>query len=136
MSVNKDQVVLLFDGVCNLCNASVAFILKREKDAMIQFAPIQSDAAKKLLLQYNHKFTDLRSILFIEDGIIYDRSAAVLRICTYLKYPWPLLRIVGILPQNWLDRLYDFVAHNRYRWFGKKESCTLFLPEHKNRFIL
>ena len=136
MPGNKDQLVLLFDGVCNLCNASVAFILKREKAAQIQFASIQSDAAKKLLLQYDHKFTDLRSILFIEDGKIYDRSAAVLRICYHLKYPWPLVRIFGILPKSWLDRLYDFVANNRYRWFGKKESCPLFLPEHENRFIL
>ena len=135
MSGPKDQYVLLFDGVCNLCNASVVFVLKHERTAQIRFASLQSDAAKKLLLQHKYKFKDLRSILFIEGGEIYERSEAVLRISGHLKYPWRLAKVFRVLPRNWLDRAYDLIADNRYRWFGKKESCTTFLPEHKNRFI-
>jgi predicted DCC family thiol-disulfide oxidoreductase YuxK len=135
MSGSKDQVVLLFDGVCNLCNSSVRFILKRERAAEIQFASIQSDAAQKLLLHYNYKITDLRTILFIEQGKIHERSAALLRICTYLKLPWRIFTAFRILPGSWLDRGYDLVASNRYRWFGKRDKCTMFLPEYKNRFI-
>lgn len=135
MLANKKKPIILFDGVCNLCNNSVKFILRHDKKEYFLFASLQSDASKNLLLHYNYKNNDLKSIIVIDQDRLYEKSAAVLIICKYLGMPWSLFRVFRVLPKKWLDYLYDFVAKNRYKWFGKKETCTMMLPTYKNRFI-
>jgi predicted DCC family thiol-disulfide oxidoreductase YuxK len=99
------------------------------------FASLQSDAAKNILLQYKCKNNKMDSILLVEGGQVYEKSTAALMISRHLRAPWPLLSIGLHLPRSWRDGIYDIIANNRYKWFGKKESCVLMVPEHKNRFI-
>ncbi len=134
--IKKDQkTIILFEGICNLCNGAVQFILKRDKNEKFLFASLQSDASKNILLQYNVKKITLDSILIIEDGQVYDKSTAVLKISRHLNWPWPMFSIALHLPLYIRDSVYDFVGRNRYKWFGKKDSCTMMIPEYKNRFI-
>jgi predicted DCC family thiol-disulfide oxidoreductase YuxK len=135
MLPNKKQPIILFDGVCNLCNNSVKFILRHDKKEYFFFASLQSDASKNLLLHYNFKNNDLKSIIVIDQDRVYEKSEAILIICKNLGMPWALLGVFRVLPKRWLDLLYDFVAKNRYKWFGKKECCTMTDPAKKNRFI-
>lgn len=135
MPLQEKHPVLLFDGVCILCNNAVKFIIRHDKKNQFLFASIQSDAAKKLLLQHNYKNNNMDSVLLLDQGKVFEKSQAVLAICSYLGFPWNLFSPFRLLPEKWLNSLYDFVARNRYRWFGKKEVCTLELSEHKNRFI-
>jgi predicted DCC family thiol-disulfide oxidoreductase YuxK len=133
---SKDQKsILLFDGICNLCNASVQFILKKDQKEQFLFASLQSDAAEKLLLQYKDKKIGMDSIVLIEDGKVYQKSTAVLKICQHLNWPWRIFLVGTYLPKSWRDKLYDLIAKNRYRWFGKKDNCTMMIPAYKNRFI-
>ena len=135
MEKKDHKTIILFDGICNLCNGAVQFLLKRDKKKQFMFASLQSDAAKYILLQYNVKKFGMDSIVFIEDGEIYQKSTAVLKIIKYLNWPWTMISVTSFLPLGFRDRMYDFIAKNRYRWFGKKDSCIMMLPEYKNRFI-
>jgi predicted DCC family thiol-disulfide oxidoreductase YuxK len=135
MQTSDQKSIILFDGICNLCNASVKFILKRDLKEQFLFASLQSDAAKKILLQYNWKNYQLKSIVLIHDGKVYQKSSAVIKICQQLKWPWPLFSIAQYLPVSWRDWLYDIIAKRRYQWFGKKNECIMMIPEYKNRFI-
>jgi len=135
MHSNDQKSIILFDGICNLCNASVRFILKRDQTKQFLFASLQSDAAKKVLLQYKVKKIGMDSILLIEDGKVYQKSAAVLKICRHLNWPWSMFSVAHHLPESFRDKIYDLVAKYRYQWFGKKDSCTMMMPEFKNRFI-
>jgi len=135
MQSNDQKSIILFDGICNLCNASVRFILKRDQTKQFLFTSLQSDASKKLLLQYKVKKIGMDSILLIEDGKIHQKSTAVLKICRHLNWPWKMFSVAHHLPESFRDRIYDLVAKYRYQWFGKKDSCTMMMPEFKNRFI-
>lgn len=135
MEKKGHNTIILFDGVCNLCNGAVQFLLKRDKTKQFMFASLQSDAAKYILLQYNVKKLSMDSIVFIEDGKIYQKSTAVLRIIKYLNWPWTMISVASLLPLRFRDKMYDFIAMNRYTWFGKKDTCIMMLPEYKNRFI-
>ncbi len=135
MQTSEQKSIILFDGVCNLCNASVQFILKRDLKERFLFASLQSDAAKNILLQYNWKNYELKSIVLIQDGEVYQKSNAVLKICQQLKWPWTLFSVVRFFPVRWRDMLYDTIAKRRYQWFGKKDTCVMMIPEYKNRFI-
>ena len=135
MQSKDHKSILLFDGICNLCNTSVQFILKRDQKEQFLFASLQSDAAEKLLLQYKEKKIGMDSILLIEDGKVYQKSTAVLKICRHLNWPWRMFSAASQLPESFTDKVYDLIAKNRYQWFGKKDSCTMMMPEFKNRFI-
>ncbi|WP_042455499.1 thiol-disulfide oxidoreductase DCC family protein [Neobacillus dielmonensis] len=126
--------IILFDGVCNLCTGSVQFILKRDPNGSFQFASLQGDMGQKLLKQYNLP-TSLNSFLLIEDGKPFMESTAALRVCLHLKGAWKLLGALLLIPRPIRDLLYKIIARNRYKWFGKRESCMLPLPEWKNRFL-
>lgn len=128
------SAVVLFDGVCNLCNASVAFILRRDRRAYFRFASLQSEAAKGLLQGHSLE-TGLDSIVLVEDGQCFTKSTAALRIARRLGGLWPLLYAFIVLPRWIRNPIYDWVARNRYRWFGRRESCMLPSPEWKNRFL-
>jgi len=135
MEKKGHKTIILFDGVCNLCNGAVQFLLKRDKKKQFMFASLQSDAAKYILLQYKVKKISMDSIVFIEDGEIYKKSTAVLKIIKYLNWPWTMISVTSFLPLRFRDKIYDFIAQHRYRWFGKKDTCIMMLPEYKNRFI-
>ncbi|WP_226294363.1 DCC1-like thiol-disulfide oxidoreductase family protein [Aquimarina algicola] len=126
--------VVLFDGVCNLCNGWVQFILKREKDQRYQFASLQSDIGQRLLAQYSID-TNLSSIVVIEQGNVYQKSDAVLRICSHLNAPWSFLALFTIVPRFIRNKVYDVIATNRYKWFGKQQQCALLPVDKDLRFL-
>lgn len=127
--------VLLFDGVCNLCNSSVNFILARDPKAKFRFASLQSDEGQALLQEFEDRPSDLSSVVLIEDGQLYARSDAALRVARQLSGGWPLLYAFIVLPRALRDAVYDWIARNRYRWFGKRDSCMMPSPELRSRFL-
>jgi predicted DCC family thiol-disulfide oxidoreductase YuxK len=135
MEEKNEKSIILFDGICNLCNASVQFILKHDKNENFLFASLQSDAAAKLLLQEKYKKNHLQSVVLIEEKKISDKSTAILRIARSLGGFWKLLYVFIIIPKALRDMVYDFIAKHRYQWFGKRDTCLLNIEDYKNRFI-
>ncbi len=129
------QPIILFDGVCNFCNNAINFIIKRNKRTIIHFAPLQSDTGEKLLKQYDLPVESMQSFVFIEKGKAYTRSTAALRICRHLAGLWPLCYGLIIVPKFIRDGIYNWIAKNRYKWFGVREECMIPTPEIKERFI-
>jgi len=130
--------VVLFDGVCNLCNHTVDFILRHDPHSYFYFASLQSEIAQQLLSGYPNAGTyasQLDTVLLVEKGKVYEKSSAVLRIASRLSWQWQWLRIFSIVPRPLRNRLYDWVARNRYRWFGKKSTCRLPSPAERARFL-
>ena len=128
--------VVLFDGVCNLCNSSVQFILKRDKAGRFRFASLQGDAGKKLLEQFHLPDNYLNSFVLIEGEKAWTRSSAALRVLKNLGGGWKILYGTGwILPLFVRDGIYNWIARNRYRWFGRREACWVPTPELRARFL-
>ncbi|HMP98675.1 MAG TPA: thiol-disulfide oxidoreductase DCC family protein [Cyclobacteriaceae bacterium] len=127
--------IVLFDGVCNLCNSSVQFIIKRDQRAYFQFAAIQQVDQKILPATFELNRQDPQSLILLEDGKIYERSDAALRIARKLNGLWPILYVLIIIPRFIRNPLYNFVARNRYSWFGRKDQCMLPSPALKARFL-
>ncbi|MES2429810.1 MAG: thiol-disulfide oxidoreductase DCC family protein [Bacteroidota bacterium] len=127
--------IILFDGVCNFCNSAVNFTLKRDKNKTIRFAPLQSDAGQQLLNQYNLPKEDMRSFVFIDNGKAYTQSTAAIKVCTYLRGLWPMSKAFLIVPKFIRDGLYNWIAKNRYKWFGKQETCMIPTPDIRSRFL-
>ena len=132
---NHKPVLILFDGVCNLCNGLVQFIIRRDPKAKFKFASLQSEVARSLLKQFNIDPDLLHSIVVIDNDVAFQRSEAALRIANYLGGRWKLLKVFNIFPKFFRDACYNVVAANRYRIFGKKDSCMIPAPELKERFI-
>jgi predicted DCC family thiol-disulfide oxidoreductase YuxK len=126
--------IILFDGVCNLCNNSVKFIIKRDTSGYFKFASLQGETGQRLLKKHSLNY-DLNSFVLIEKEKAYLKSSAALRVCSQLGGAWRILSIFRFLPPLFRDFLYDIVAKNRYKWFGKEESCILPLPKWKQRFL-
>jgi predicted DCC family thiol-disulfide oxidoreductase YuxK len=133
--MDDSKRIILFDGVCNLCNASVNFIIDRDKNDEFVFGSLQSEEAQKLLERYEIPQDYLDSIILIYDGRYFDRSTAALKIASRLSGLWPMLSIFYIVPKALRDWLYDIVADNRYRWFGKQDACRVPTAELKAKFI-
>ena len=127
--------VIIFDGVCNLCNGAVNFIIDRDTSANFQFAPMQSVSANKILSTLNLPSDNIDSIILIENGSSYIKSTAALRICKKLGALWPLFYLFILVPRPIRDYFYGIVAKNRYRWFGKREKCILPNAEIESRFL-
>jgi len=127
--------VVLFDGVCNLCNGWVRFVLPRDRQQRFRFASLQSSFGADVLKGQGLPADYLGSILLLEGDVLYAKSDAVLRIIKRLRWPWPLLNALSIIPRGFRDMIYDWVARNRYRWFGKQDACMLPRPEHATRFL-
>jgi predicted DCC family thiol-disulfide oxidoreductase YuxK len=126
--------IILFDGICNLCSSSVRFIIQRDPGREFKFASLQSEAGKQYIEQYNiHETID--SIVLIKDGKVYLESTAALKIASRLKWPWRIFGILLGIPKPVRDRLYKWIAKNRYKWFGRDESCMLPSKENRDRFI-
>lgn len=128
-----NSAVVLFDGVCNLCNASFKFILKFEKQPLFKFGHLQSTEAQNLLASFPpQRFLD--SVILIEDGKLYTASSAALRIAKYLRIFWPMYYLI-YLPVWIRDPIYAFVARHRYKWFGRQDECQVPSTELQKRFI-
>ena len=125
--------LILFDGVCNLCNASVKFILKYEKKETFYFGSLQSDRAKEVLTRFrSEKITD--SVLYFDHGQLFQESTAALKIAKHLRCFGALYYLI-YLPERLRNPFYRFIARNRYRWFGKQETCMIPDERLKNRFL-
>lgn len=129
------QPVLLFDGVCNLCNSSVQFIIKNDKKGKFKFASLQSDYGQKAIKDYNLGDENLKTVILIANGKAYKKSTAALEVAKRMDGLWPLLYIFWIVPYPLRDLIYNWVANNRYKWFGKKDQCMIPSPALKDRFI-
>ncbi len=127
--------ILLYDGICNICNASVQFVLNHEKNGQISFVSLQSELGIKLLKTHGLPTDYTDSLVFIEKNLAYTHSDAALHIAKHLKIPFSWLRIGMFLPKSFRNTIYNFIAKNRYKWFGKKESCMLPDPKIKHRFL-
>ncbi|PCI10837.1 MAG: thiol-disulfide oxidoreductase [Flavobacteriaceae bacterium] len=135
MKNTTQHPILFFDGVCNLCNRSVQFIIKNDRHQKIKFASLQSDAAKEILLQLDAYNSDIDSIILLNQNQLFYKSSAVLRLCKVLGGGYNFLLIFWIIPKPIRNWGYDFVAKNRVRWFGKLESCMLPSKKLKSRFL-
>ena len=133
--VNEASAVIFFDGVCNLCNASVRFVIARDPRRYFRFASLQSDAALRILPGRGHDPALLSSVVLLEGGRLYERSTAALRIARHLRGPWPALSLLLVIPRPLRDFAYDRVANNRYRWFGRQDSCMVPTPALRDRFV-
>ncbi|MFT4968566.1 MAG: putative DCC family thiol-disulfide oxidoreductase YuxK [Chitinophagales bacterium] len=131
----KNSVVIIFDGVCNLCNSSVQMVLKYDKNAYFSFASLQGEYGQNLLKQKNLDAQNYDSFLLLENGQLYTQSSAALRVARKLGFPFILLYPFVLVPKFIRDLVYNFIANNRYRWFGKRDSCMIPQPEFKERFI-
>lgn len=127
--------VVLFDGVCNLCNGAVQFLLRRDRNRRFRFAALQSAAGQALLRQHGIATAAPETIVVVEAGRARVRSGAALLLARRLPWPWPLLAVFLACPRPLRDALYGFIARNRYRWFGRRESCMLPTPETADRFL-
>ena len=119
------KAIILFDGVCNLCNTSIQFVLKHDKKHHFIFAALQSDVARDILLQYPTKITEKDSILLILNNKIYAESTAALLIAKQFNGFWKILQVFWIVPKFIRDVIYRFTAKYRYHWFGKKDVCMV-----------
>lgn len=131
--MNRESVIL-FDGVCNLCNWFVRFVISRDKKNRFVFASLQSVEAKELLTDFDSS-NDLKTVVLIEKDVIYTRSTAALRICRKLSGAWPILYGFIIIPIFIRNAVYSFIARNRYHWFGKKDHCMIPTPELQKKFL-
>ena len=123
----KKSAIIIFDGFCILCSTIVQFIFRRDRNNAFRFLPFQSEKSKLLKIKYGIESVTDETIVLIEDGKVYTKSTAGLRIIKKLGFPWKLLWIFIILPRFIRDPIYSLIANNRYRWFGKRESC--FIPD-------
>ena len=129
------QQIVFFDGVCQLCNRSVNFLIKQDQKSVLKFASLQSTYAQKVVPKALLNHEKLDSIIVYSDGEFYDQSTAVLKLCKILGGFYTVFLIGYLLPRFIRDGLYSFIANNRYRWFGKTEQCRVPTAELKERFL-
>lgn len=127
--------LLLFDGVCTLCNASVDFIIQRDSRRRFRFASLQSEIGQQILLEHGHPAAEFDSIIYLQNGSLHTKSGAALRVAAKLDGFWPLLSVFILIPPFLRDVVYSWIARNRYRWFGKRETCRLPTPEERSLFL-
>jgi len=131
----SDKPIILFDGVCNFCNAMVNFIIRQDKKNIFLFAALQSDSGKKLLDQYQIYWKANDSFILIENGEAHMKGNAALKLYSRLPWYWKWTQIFWIVPKFIRDWVYSVIAKNRYRWFGKKEQCMLPSASVRERFL-
>ena len=132
----NDKPVLLFDGVCNLCNAITQFVIRHDPaPGRFRFASLQSQSGQRPLREHGLPTDDINTFVMIERGQAHVRSTAGLHTLRLLGLPWSLLYAFIIVPRPLRDRVYRFIARNRYRWFGRRERCMLPTPEIAARFL-
>jgi predicted DCC family thiol-disulfide oxidoreductase YuxK len=136
-SITAEQAkgIILFDGVCNYCNAIVNFVIKRDKKDSLLFAPLQSTAGQELRKKY-HIADSIDSFIYIENDAAHIYSTGALKVCRHLSGAWPVLYGLIIIPVFIRDGIYKWIARNRYKWFGKKESCMVPSPAVRRKFLV
>jgi predicted DCC family thiol-disulfide oxidoreductase YuxK len=130
----ENKPVILFDGVCNLCNNSVQFVIKRDKQNRFQFASLQSEFGQNILSQHKLSPGDFDSFFLLEKDMLFTKSTGALKVLSQLNN-WRWAWIFLFVPKFIRDGIYSFIARNRYRWFGKREACWLPTPELKAKFL-
>ena len=133
--MKEDKPIILFDGVCNFCNAGVNFIIRQDKKNIFRFAALQSKAGQELADKYQLPKENFNSFILIDKGEIYNRSTAGFKVYGKLPWYWKWTQIFWIVPRFITDAVYDLIARNRYKWFGKKEECMIPTPEIRSRFL-
>ena len=133
--MKTNSPILLFDGVCNLCNGFVQFIIKRDKNAKFKFASLQSEIGQEYLKQHHLETEVFESFVYLKNDKFYQKSTAALTLFKDLGGAWVLMYVLMIFPRFIRDFFYNLIARNRYKMFGKRESCMLPSPELKNRFL-
>ena len=133
--IHQFSSVILFDGVCNLCNGFVTFVIARDPGGRFKFAPLQSAAAERLLGNSSSRGAWPDSVVLVENGRVWTRSAAALRIARGLAFPWPLAYAFVVVPRPIRDWIYTLVARRRYQWFGKRDVCMRPTPALATRFV-
>ena len=131
----NEPSIILFDGVCNLCNGFVNFVIDRDPEGKFKFGALQSEEGQKLVHQYHLQDVPLESVILIENGIAYRESSAALRIAKGMKGGWKLFYAFLIVPPFIRNAVYRFIARNRYKWFGKQDTCRIPEPGIMKRFI-
>jgi predicted DCC family thiol-disulfide oxidoreductase YuxK len=132
--MNSDAIIL-FDGVCNLCNASVQFVIQKDKANYFKFASLQSAFGQKVLAENNLSGENFDSFLLLEKGQLHQHSTAAFKVARKLVFPWNLMHAFIIVPPFIRNFVYNFIAKNRYKWFGKKDECMLPAPHLKEKFL-
>jgi predicted DCC family thiol-disulfide oxidoreductase YuxK len=127
--------VVLFDGVCTLCNGFVQVVIARDPHARFQFGTLQSAAARRVLEAHNPPDPLPDAIVLVEDGTVYTQSTAVLRIARHLSFPFPLAVALLVVPRPLRDWIYAWIARHRYGWFGRRDQCMMPTPALRSRFI-
>ena len=125
----------MFDGVCNLCNGFVRFVIARDPGGRFQFGALQSAAARRVLELHDAPAPLPDTIVLIDEGQLFTRSTAALRIARRLPFPWPLAYALIAVPRPLRDWIYNLIARHRYGWFGKSDQCMVPTPAHSSRFI-
>jgi predicted DCC family thiol-disulfide oxidoreductase YuxK len=127
--------LVLFDGVCNLCSFSVRFLAPRDRTGRLRFAAIQSEPGQEVLRHHGLPPQDWESFVFLDEGRVYLKSAAIFRIARFLRWPWPLVQLFAWVPRALTDWLYDRIARNRYALFGRKEHCLVPTAALRAKFL-
>jgi predicted DCC family thiol-disulfide oxidoreductase YuxK len=135
IDILNNKTILLFDGYCNLCHSSVQFILKHEKKSKLYFTSLQSEIGIQLLNHYSINPNEVDSLVLIENNKAFVKSSAALRVLKHLKGLYPLGFGFMIFPEFIRNKVYDFIAKNRYKWFGKGDNCLVPDKELLNRFL-
>lgn len=132
---HKNHPILLFDGVCNLCNGFVQFLIKRDSKGLFHYTALQSNAGQQLQKMHGINPENIDTVILIHQDKVYTHSDVALYIAKQLGSWWSIFSIFSIIPKSTRDQIYNWIARNRYRWFGKQESCMLPRAEWKNRFL-
>lgn len=127
--------ILLFDGVCNLCNSFVQFVIQRDPEAIFRFTPLQSDIGRELSARAGLPLDELNTVVLYHNDRFYTHSDVALEVVRRLPGFWSVLYGLNVLPKSLRDSIYNWIARNRYRWFGKRESCMMPTPDLKRRFL-
>jgi predicted DCC family thiol-disulfide oxidoreductase YuxK len=127
--------ILLFDGICRFCNQSVQFVIRHDKHGKFKFAALQSSIGQELLKKYTLPTNDFSSLVLVKENSCYTKSAAVLQVCLGLGGLWRILYLFIVIPKPLRDGIYNLVAKNRYKWFGKHDHCMIPTPEVRKRFL-
>lgn len=135
MTIPTDKSLLFFDGVCNLCSGFVQFVIERDPEAKFRFASLQSEAGQQVLQDMNMSKSELGTVVLLKAGKTYTHSDVALEMSLELGGLWTLFYVFKIIPKVVRDRIYDWVAANRYKWFGEKEACWLPSPDLQARFL-
>ena len=130
----KDKKIILFDGVCNLCDSSVQFVIKHDKKDVFRFVALQSELGKKIVNHIGVSTVD-STILYEPGKVYYIKSDVAFKILKEIGGVYKVLLVFSILPKSILNHIYDYVAQNRYSWFGRKESCLIPTPELQSKFL-